>query len=87
MCSNVFIRPRGVTVLDIHITPTMLQSHLHSEGHSEVHIHNIFKPNDKQDVGLAYKLLKDIWSLPEISSERPGFAHARKTIQILDQLC
>ncbi len=80
---NLFIRPHSVTVLDVHIMPTMLQSHLCSEGHSEAHIHDIFKPNNKQDVGLAYKLLKDIWSLPETSSEGPGFDHARKAIRIL----
>ncbi|KAK0452007.1 uncharacterized protein EV420DRAFT_1645958 [Desarmillaria tabescens] len=73
---NLFIRLCGVSILDVHITPTMIQSHLRSEGHSEAHIHELFKPNDKQNVELAYKLLKDIWSLPEVSSEKPGFAHA-----------
>ncbi|KAK0184029.1 hypothetical protein F5146DRAFT_1106165 [Armillaria mellea] len=84
---NLFIRPRGVTILDVHITPTIIQSHLRSEGHSEVHICELFKPNDKQDVRLTYKLLKDMWSLPETSNKKPGFAHAWNTIQILGRLC
>ncbi len=84
---NLFIRPRGVTILDVHITPIMIQSHLRSEGHSEAHIRELFKPNDKQDVGLAYKLLKDMWSLSETSSEKTGFARARKAIRILGRLC
>ncbi|PBK90076.1 hypothetical protein ARMGADRAFT_1032672 [Armillaria gallica] len=83
---NLLLRDRGVTVLDVHITPAVLKVHLRTEGHSETHIRYLFKPSDKQDVKLTYDLLKEMWSLPESSSDKPGFASSRNAIQILGRL-
>ncbi len=84
---NLLLRQRGVTILDTHITPAILKSHLRLEGHSEAHIRELFKPDDKQDVKLSYDLLKDIWTLPALSSDKPGVTSARNAIRILGRLC
>ncbi len=83
---NLLLRDHGVTILDVHITPATLKYHLRAEGHSESHICDLFKPDDQQDVKLAYDMLKDIWSLPETASERPGFVTTRNAIRILGRL-
>lgn len=83
---NLLLCDRGITVLDIHITPTILKAHLHAEGHSETHIQYLFKPNDKQDVKLSYDLLKDLWLLPEATVDKPRFNRARNAIRILGRL-
>ncbi|PBK59574.1 hypothetical protein ARMSODRAFT_777510 [Armillaria solidipes] len=84
---NLLLRPRGLTILNTHITPIMIQAHLRTAGHSEDHIRALFKPEDKQDVPLTYALLRDIWSLPEdTTSAKPGFSAARKSIRILGKL-
>ncbi len=67
-------------MLDAHITPAVLKAHLRAEGNSEIHIRYLFKPSDKQDVKLTYDLLKEMWSLPEASSDKPGLASARNAI-------
>ncbi|KAK0493957.1 hypothetical protein EDD18DRAFT_1310464 [Armillaria luteobubalina] len=50
---NLLLCERGISVLGVHIMPSILKAHLRME-------------EDKQDVKLAYNLLKDTWSLPEL---------------------
>lgn len=69
------------------ITPTVLRSHLLEAGHKSDHIRAVLNPNDKQDVMLAYNLLRDIWTLPELSSGPPGRIQARKALQIFGSMC
>ncbi|KAJ7347779.1 hypothetical protein DFH08DRAFT_936589 [Mycena albidolilacea] len=58
-----------------------------SAGLSSQHIHAILNPDDKQDVKLAFDLLKDIWSLPPAPADaRPGFASAREAVRIIGSL-
>ena len=65
---NVFMRTKGVEILGFCITPSILPSHLKSNGVSLTHIRSLLNPNDKQDVVLVYALLKEIWSLPPLLS-------------------
>lgn len=61
---NVFMRIKGVEVLGFCITLLILCSHLESNGISPPWIRSLLNPNDKQDIMLAFSLLKGIWSLP-----------------------
>ncbi len=51
--------------------------HLELNGVASHHIQALLNPNDKQDIILAYSLLKDIWSLPPpLAHSDPSFAQA-----------
>ncbi|RXW13478.1 hypothetical protein EST38_g12377 [Candolleomyces aberdarensis] len=84
---NLLIRPRGIVVGGVRLTPDILKQHLRSSGLSSGHIHSTFNPEDLQDVKLAFDMLKDIWSLPREapSDARPGFQQARNAIWVLGQ--
>ncbi|KAH8992268.1 hypothetical protein EDB86DRAFT_2806293 [Lactarius hatsudake] len=80
---NVFMRTKGVEILGFCITPSILRSQLESNGTSTHHLRSLLNPNDKQDVVLAYSLLKEIWSLPPPpASCNPAFALARRALNI-----
>ena len=80
---NVFMRKKGVEVLGFCITPSILRLHLKSNGISSHRLRSLLNPNDKQDVVLAYSLLKEIWTLP-LPSENcsPSFAWARCALNL-----
>ena len=61
---NTLLQEKGCVVLGIKLTRGLIRKHLQDCGHSGEHISRILDPTDKQDVDLAYKLLKDLWSLP-----------------------
>lgn len=78
---NAVLQVKGIFVRGLHLTPSIIQAHLHDAGHSADYIRTLFKPDDKQDVLLAYNLLKALWSLPPASaSSRPGFTETREAI-------
>lgn len=58
-------------------------------GLSESHIHSVFTPDNEKDVGLAYNLLRDLWSLPpaESTDMRPLYIETREAIRTYGQLC
>ena len=62
---NLLVRPRGVVVNGFRITPDIIRTHFKSNGLSSDHIRSLFNPEDKQDVNLAFEMLKDIWTLPQ----------------------
>ncbi|KAH6869091.1 hypothetical protein BKA70DRAFT_1414167 [Coprinopsis sp. MPI-PUGE-AT-0042] len=71
---NLFLRRKGFVVHGVRITPSIIKAHLSTEGVSAQHIWSILNPNDKQDVKLAFDLLKAIWTLPRTtSSHNPNF--------------
>jgi hypothetical protein len=83
---NLLLRARGIVVQGVRITPAILRSHLQSAGLSTAHLHMLFNPNDKQDVKLAFDMLKDIWSLPpapDLPTSTPGFVTAREALRTL----
>ena len=80
---NVFMRSRGVKILGFCITPSILRSHLESNGVSTPCLRSLLNPNDKQDVVLAYSLLKEIWSLPPLAENcSPASTLARHALNI-----
>lgn len=80
---NLLIRTRGVVIQGFRVTPSIIKTHLQSAGLSSAHIHSLFNPDDKQNVKMAFDLLKDIWSLPpatEAESKCPGFSRGREAL-------
>lgn len=84
---NALMRKRGIEVQGFCITPSILCVHLESIGVSPHRRRSLLNPNDKQDVLLAFSLLKEIWSLPPPSAEcNPSFAQARRALNIYGEL-
>ncbi|KAH9001811.1 hypothetical protein EDB86DRAFT_3074579 [Lactarius hatsudake] len=84
---NALLRKKGILVHETWITPALLWSHLLEAGHKPQHVHAVLNPNDKQDVLLAYTLLRDIWSLPQLTSGAPGRIKARDSLCLLGSMC
>jgi len=74
----------------VDILPSMLRSQLQQNEVSATQINNILKPDDKQDVKLAYDLLSQIWALPSLNSEdasaRPGFMETWEVLHTLGKV-
>jgi hypothetical protein len=80
---NVFMRAKGVEILGYCITPSVLRSQLEHNGVSTHQLCSLLNLNDKQDVVLAYSLLREIWSLPPPpASCDPTFALACRALNI-----
>ena len=84
---NALLREKGLLVHGTWITPALIQSHLIEAGHTFRHICAMLNPNDKQDVLLAYTLLRDIWSLPQLTSGAPGRIEARDSLRLFGSMC
>ncbi|KAL0061966.1 hypothetical protein AAF712_011175 [Marasmius tenuissimus] len=86
---NTLLRQSGMCIEGTVVTPDLLKHHLRMEGSSAIHIRSLFNPEDKQDVKLAFDLLKDIWnmaSLPELeSSRKPYHKQVQEAIRIMGQ--
>jgi len=86
---NLALRSRGILLHGIHILPSTIWSHLSENGVSKPHIDAVLKPDDKQDVRLAYDLLREIWALLSIDDSdtsqpsRPGFSDTRGAFRTL----
>jgi hypothetical protein len=66
----------------------LICKHLRDSGLSYVHIDRVLDPTDKQDVVLAYNLLKDLWSLPPadpMASTQP-YVEVREALHLYGQL-
>ncbi|KAF7326984.1 hypothetical protein MSAN_02492200 [Mycena sanguinolenta] len=84
---NCILRERGIRVLGIDLTPGIIRTHLQSAGQTADHIRSAFNPEDKQNVKLAFDLLKDIWTLPPcLPTTNPGVAGARDALRTLGKL-
>lgn len=86
---NLLLRESGLVVSGVRITPAGIRAHLNAEGVSADHIRSILNPEDKQDVRLAYDLLRAVWTLPRIENtadSNPGFAESREALWTLGQL-
>jgi hypothetical protein len=83
---NLLLRARGLSVGGVRITPAIIKAHLVAEQATAEHIRSLLNPEDKQDVKLAFELLKAIWSLPRTTTNtNPSFVHAREALWILGQ--
>jgi len=86
---NALLRKNGCIVHGIKLTPGLIQKHLQHSGLTDAHINYVLNPTDKQDVVLAYNLLKDLWCLPpancQLSTE--SYIQAREALRLYGQLC
>ncbi|KAJ7193500.1 hypothetical protein GGX14DRAFT_378862 [Mycena pura] len=84
---NRLLRPSGTEVMGTHISTSINRSHLLFAGHSAQHLNSLFNPEDKQNVKVAFELLKDMWTLPPPTSDaRPGVIAARIGLRTLGTL-
>ncbi|SJL10364.1 uncharacterized protein ARMOST_13750 [Armillaria ostoyae] len=86
---NLCLRKAGSTVHGVQIMPSLLRAHLADNGLNTVRINNLLNLHDTHDVKLAYDLLKEIWSLPEIpasTNPRPGFTATRDALRTMGDL-
>ncbi|KAH9975229.1 hypothetical protein BGW80DRAFT_1250853 [Lactifluus volemus] len=80
---NVLMQNKGIEIQGFCITPTTLRIHLGSNGVAPHRIQSLLNPNDKQDVILAYSLLKEVWSLPPPPpGSDPVFSHTQEALNI-----
>jgi hypothetical protein len=80
---NTLMCKKGVKVLGFCITPSILLLHLQSNGVPSHHLRSLLNPNDKQDVILAYSLLKEIWALPlPLPHSSPPFTQVRHALNL-----
>ncbi|KAI0258117.1 hypothetical protein BC834DRAFT_836446, partial [Gloeopeniophorella convolvens] len=87
---NVLLREKGSLVLGVWITPALLRRHLLDSGHTLAHVQSVLNPADKQDVELAYRLERDIWSLKSLAedaSKDAAYAQTRDTLCAFGSLC
>lgn len=83
------VKVRGVTmgieVDGFRITPAILRTQLESS--VSIHrLNSLLNPNDKQDVVLAFSLLREIWALPPANPEAtPIFIQARKALKVFGE--
>ncbi|KAJ7064061.1 hypothetical protein C8F01DRAFT_1022169, partial [Mycena amicta] len=84
---NRLLRLIGTMVLDVRITPALIRVHLLSVGLSTQHIDALLRPDDKQDVMLAFNLGNDLWTLPEARPDSsPTFKAARQALRTFGAL-
>jgi hypothetical protein len=84
---NLLLRDKGLIVHGVHLKPAVIRSHFHSNNMTSTRINYLLNPDDRQDVKLAYDMLRDIWSLPDSGPDAlPGFQQARKSFQTLGAL-
>ncbi|KAH9031978.1 hypothetical protein EDB84DRAFT_1588501 [Lactarius hengduanensis] len=84
---NALLHEKGILVHGTWITPALLWSHLLEAGHIPQHVHAVLNLNNKQDVLLAYTLLRDIWSLPRLTSGTPGQIKAQDSLCLFGLMC
>ena len=85
---NALLRENGCLVHGVHLTRAVIRKHFKDSGITDAHISNVLDPTDKQDVVLAYKLLKDLWSLPPADpvSNTPTYIRAHEALRTYGEL-
>ena len=86
---NTVLREQGSMVHGIKLTRGLIYKHLSDAGLPHVHIGHVLNPADKQDVVLAYHLLKDMWSLPPADPDMSNqlYIEVREALRLYGQLC
>ena len=86
---NALLRNNGCIIRGVKLTPGLIRKHLQNSGLTDSHIHHILNPADKQDVVLAYNLLKDLWCLPPADplSSTISYFQAREALRLYGELC
>ncbi|KAF8324980.1 uncharacterized protein EI90DRAFT_3019288 [Cantharellus anzutake] len=74
---HAHLRPSGVSIGGVQITPSVLRSHLEENGCSASQINNLLNITDKQDVTTMFNLMQLIWWLPPpLATANPIFHKA-----------
>jgi hypothetical protein len=79
---NTLLREKGSIVHGVKLTHGLIRKHLRDTGLSDAHVERILNPTDKQDVVLAYTLLRDLWSLPPADPDTSSHSY----IEVRDAL-
>ena len=84
---NTLLREKGSVVHGVRLTCGLIRKHLRDTGCSDAHIERILNPTDKQDVVLAYTLLKDLWSLPPADPDmnNQAYIEVRNALRLYGQ--
>jgi len=79
---NALLCENGCVILNIHLTRVLIGKHLKDSGLTDTHTNYVLDPTDKQDIVLAYGLLKDLWSLPLVDplSSTPTYIKSCKAL-------
>ncbi|KAH9990725.1 hypothetical protein BJV77DRAFT_1060936 [Russula vinacea] len=85
---NTILHKKGCIVHGVKLTCALIRKHLQDCGLSNAHIDHILDPSNKQDVVLAYNLLKDLWCLPPADSELSSqpYIKVREALHLYGQL-
>ncbi|KAJ7883835.1 hypothetical protein B0H14DRAFT_3432644 [Mycena olivaceomarginata] len=84
---NLTMRDASIKIRGFRITAAIIKEHLRRDQFVERTIHSLLNPNDRQDVILAFSLLKALWELPDAPANlTPTFLRAREALKIFGQL-
>ncbi|KAF7338947.1 hypothetical protein MVEN_01970900 [Mycena venus] len=84
---NLTMRDAGIKIRGFRVTAAIIKEHLRGDQFIERTIHSLLNPNDRQDVILAFSLLKALWELPDAPpNSSPTFLRAREALKIFGQL-
>jgi hypothetical protein len=84
---NLLLRDKGTVAHGVHLKPSVLRSHLQDNNTTPIRINYLLNPDDRQDVKLAYDMLREVWSLPNSRPDSlPGFQQARISFHLLGTL-
>ncbi|KAJ7892243.1 hypothetical protein B0H14DRAFT_3688388 [Mycena olivaceomarginata] len=81
------MRDAGIKLRGFRITTAIIKEHLRRDQFIERTIHSLLNPNDRQNVILAFSLLKALWEFPDAPpNSTPTFFRAREALKIFGQL-
>ncbi|KAF8327604.1 uncharacterized protein EI90DRAFT_3018097 [Cantharellus anzutake] len=78
---HTHLRPSGVSVGGVQITPSVLQSHLEGNKYPSSQINNLMNVTDKQDITTMFNLMLLIWKLPPpLTTDNPIYYKTHVTL-------
>ncbi len=84
---HAHLRPSGISIGRVQITPSVLQSHLEANKYPISQINNLMNIMDKQDVTTMLNLMQLIWLLPPpLTTNKPIFHQAHIALNLHSKL-
>jgi hypothetical protein len=85
---NALLHNNGCLVYGVCLTCAVICKHFKDSRFTDAHISYVLNPTDKQDVVLAYALLKDLWTLllADPDSSTPTYIKAWESLHIYGKL-
>jgi len=85
---NAILCKNGSVIHGVHLTHVLIGKHLMDSGSTDTHIKYVLDPTDKQNIVLAYALLKDLWSLPPANplSSTQTYINTREALRVYGEL-